>query len=70
MTKDKRGPVPPPPRRCRLSPRDLLVLLLAVGAGFSSDLLVSSAGVSHGQAIVSGCVAFVGSFYFFDKITE
>jgi hypothetical protein len=46
------------------------LLLLSVAAGIGAGLLLGQGGVPIWQAIIGGCAAFGGAFYFLDKITH
>lgn len=62
------GGSPPPPGKFRMSLRDLLILLVSLGAGVGADLLLAGANVPFGQAILGGCAAFAATLHFLDKI--
>ena len=59
-----------PVTRFHLAMRDFLILILAAAAGVGVDLLLGSAGVLTGQAILGGCAAFAATLRFLDKIID
>lgn len=71
MSTPRQWPSPaPPPHRFRLSPRNLLILVLATVAGVGAGLLLISADIALGQAVIGGCTAFGATLYFLDRIVE
>jgi hypothetical protein len=70
MTAPSPAPGSGPPPGFRLSPRDLLILVLAVARGVGAGLLLASAGVAAGQAIIGGVTAFGGTLYFLDRFVD
>ncbi len=56
------------PSRFRISQRDLIILIVALVAGFGTELLLSSAGVPLGQAVIGGVTAFGSVLLFVVRI--
>ena len=61
---------PGPPPRFRLSVRDLIILVFSVLGGVGTGVLLATAGVALGQAVVAAAAAFAGTLYFLDRIID
>lgn len=57
-------------RGFRISPEDLLLVVLAAAAGVGAGWLLTQAGVPVGQAVLGGFAAFGASFVFLDRVLD
>lgn len=70
MTTTPSTPPLPPEKKVRLSLRDLFIIVIALVAAILAEELLRRTGIPFGQAVVAGAGAFVGTFYFLEKIVE
>ncbi|MGH3616165.1 MAG: hypothetical protein ACRDRK_26955 [Pseudonocardia sp.] len=64
------APIPPPRRRFGMPLRDLVILIVSAAGGATAGLLLITAAVPAGQAVLGGFAAFAGTLYFLDRIAE
>ena len=64
------APTPPPRHRFGMPLRNLVILIVSAACGVGARLLLVTAAVPTGQAVLGGFAAFAATLYFLDRIAE